>query len=84
MTKQARQYLLHKLPIAIYKAACNSDYSDSVRAFRKGQISKEQLDRDLSKACTVSARLGRDEKPLHCPPWTARRNKPTRQRNWSR
>lgn len=92
MTKQARFQLTHiTLPYAIQMAVSRSNFGDKFRQFKRGQITQRELDTCLREAYTVSARLGkneqplhcprREEKPLHCPRRTTDRNKPTRNRN---
>lgn len=80
MTKQARNYCLRKLDYAMQAALSLSDYGDSYRQYKRGALTTRELHRAWHKATMVSARLGPPERPLHCPPRTTGRNKPTRAR----
>ncbi len=65
MTKQARFQLVNiSLPVAIQRAVNNSNFGDKFRQYQQGCITYKELEVALREAYTVSARLGKEEKPV--------------------
>ena len=63
MTKSARQSLLSTLSMAIGIALHRSNWMTDIDKYMRGVITKRELASSCTEAMTISARLGKEEKP---------------------
>ena len=80
MTKQARHHIIEQLEIVAIKQLHSPQSFAARDAYRKGLITAQEASARIDELVIVTARLGKDEQPPHCPRRTTSHNKPTNQR----
>lgn len=78
MTKQARRHIIEQIEIGTIKQLRSPQSFTARDAYRKGLITPQEASARIDELMIVTARLGKDEQPLHCPRRTTDKNKPTR------
>ena len=80
MTKQARRHIIEQIEIGAIKQLRSPQSFAARDAYRKGLITPQEASARIDELMIVTARLGKNEPPPHCPRRTTSANKPTNQR----